>query len=267
MRKYGYVKPYGWEVHNMKHVTALFINLWIIMLLLFAIPTILAAQAAPVDAQDSPESVKEQGIDLFMENQPEAAAPLLQTALRKEPQNGRLYMYLAVCYEQLGDFEAALQIYQDGLPHAGSDKATFYYNMGVNYQRLEQYDQAEEMYQEALKLNNNLAGAYLNRANLYVRQAQFDDAVSDYRVYLSLQPSSAQRKNIEQMIALLSQKVVQAERERLEQERLRREEEQRRQALLDQVLNSLEESGEETKGLSEGTGEVKDTEQGFDIVD
>ena len=251
----------------MKPSRVLFINLFIIIHVLLWAGPLGANEAAAVESGNAPASAKQQGIEFFMNNQPEQAAPLLQTALRQEPQNGKLYMYLAVCYEQMGDFEAAQQIYRDGLPYAGSNKAMFYYNLGVNHQRLEQYDQAEEMYQQALQLNNDMANAYLNRANLYVRKGQFNDAVADYRVYLSLRPNSSQRENIEQMIALLNKKVVEAERQRLEEERKRKEEEQRQQELLEQVLGSLEESGEETKNLSAGTGEVKEYEQEFDIVD
>jgi len=237
------------------------------ILFLLCIGPSAAAEATPVGSENAPAGVKQRGIEFFMNNQPEQAAPLLQTALRQEPQNSKLYMYLAVCYEQMGDFEAAQQMYQDGLPYAGSKKALFYYNMGVNYQRLEQYDRAEQMYQQALQLNKDMAGAYLNRANLYVRKGQFNDAVTDYRVFLSLRPNSSQRDNIEQMIALLNKKVVEAERQRLEEERKRKEEERRQQELLEQVLGSLEESGEETTNLSAGTGEVKEYEQEFDIVE
>lgn len=251
----------------MKPYKVLFINLFIMMLFLLYTGPSAAAEAAAVGSENAPAGAKERGIEFFMNNQPEQAAPLLQTALRQEPQNSKLYMYLAVCYEQMGDFQAAQQMYQDGLPFAGSNKALFYYNMGVNYQRLEEYDRAEEMYQQALQLNNDMANAYLNRANLYVRTGQFNDAVADYRVFLSLRPNSSQRGNIEQMIALLNKKVVEAERQRLEEERQRKEEERRQQELLEQVLGSLEQSGEETKNLSAGTGEVKEYEQEFDIVE
>lgn len=252
----------------MKQVKVLFIIFFITMLFPLSAAVVAAEGEEPVEAENpSTGSAKEQGIDLFMDNKPEEAAPLLQTALRQEPENGKLYLYLAVCYEQMGDFHAAQEIYRDGLPNAGSDKATFYYNMGVNYQRLEEHEQAKDMYKKALELNSDLAGAYLNRANLNVRQGEFSDAVADYRVYLSLRPNSDQKDNIQQMIALLNKRVVEAERKRLEEERKRREEEQRQQALLDQVLSSLEESGGETTNLSAGTGEVKEYDQEFDIVD
>lgn len=251
----------------MKPPKALFINLFIIIhVLLWTGPSVYA-DAEAAGSEEAPAGPKEQGIEFFMNDQPEEAAPLLQTALRQEPESGKLYMYLAVCYEQMDDFEAALQIYEDGLPYADDNKALFYYNMGVNYQRLEQYDRAEEMYKQALQQDKDIANAYLNRANLYVREGQFNDAVADYRVYLSLKPDSNQRENIERMIDLLNDKVVTAERRRLEEERKREEEEQRQQELLDQVLGSLEQSGEETKNLSAGTGEVKEYEQEFDIVD
>ena len=212
-------------------------------------------------------NLKEQAIELFMDNKPMEALPLMENALQQNPSDAELYIYLATCYEQLGNFEAAIQTYEKGLNLNLDSKAVFYYNRGNNYQRLGKLDNALESYSKAVREDSSLADAYLNRANVLVRKIDYSRAVADYRLYLSLRPKAPQRENIEQMISLLSEKVVAAEKARVEEERRRREEEKRRQELLEQVLSSLEESGEETKNISAGTGEVKEYDQEFDIID
>jgi tetratricopeptide (TPR) repeat protein len=211
--------------------------------------------------------IRKEAVELFMDNRPVEAIPLLQQALRLDPADPDLYMYLAVSYEQIGNHEAALKTYGEALARVEEKKASFYYNMGNTYGKLGRYDQALESYDRAVSLEPDLSEAYLNRANLRVRNSEYGEAIADYRLYLSLDPDTGQRENIEKMISLLSGKIVAAEKTRLEEERRREEEERRQQELLEQVLNSLEASGEETKNISAGTGEVKEYDQGFDIVD
>jgi len=226
--------------------------------------TFLPAQST---SPAEPVNIKEKALDLFMYNKPAEALPLFETALRQSPDDGDLYLYLATCYEQLGDIEASIRTFEQGLSRAGGKKTHFLHNLGNNYYKLEQYDQALKMYNQALQANSRLPGPYLNRANIFVRQGDYMEAIADYRVFLNLEPNTEQRENIEKMINLLNDKIVLAERQRQEEERLRREEELRQQELLQQVLDSLEESGEETQNLSAGTGDVKEYEQEFDIVD
>ncbi len=210
--------------------------------------------------------VVEEATDAFMANKPKEAIPLLQTALEQEPKNEKLYMYLGIAHEQLEEWDAAVEAYQEGLS-VGNDRATFYFNIGNNYVRLGEHEKAIEAYSSAIEAGDGMPAAYLNRANLRVRTESYQKAVADYRVYLSLEPDTPQKQNIEKMIDLLSEKLRITEKKRREEERRKKEEEQRQKELLDQVLNSLEESSGETKNLQAGTGEVKEYEEDFDIVE
>ncbi len=209
--------------------------------------------------------VAKEATEVFMENRPEEAIHLLRTALEKEPENAELYMYLGIAYEQLGDWEAAVDAFEEGLS-TGKKRASFLFNIANNYARLQRYEEAERSFSAAIEAGS-MAAAYLNRANLRVREEKFQAAVSDYRMYLSLRPKARQRDKIEEMISLLSKKLRVAEEQRREDARRQKEEKERQEALLDQVLNSLEESSGETKNLSAGTGEVKEYEEDFDIVE
>ena len=214
----------------------------------------------------SHSDVVKEATDAFMANKPKEAIPLLRTAVEQEPENGELYLYLGIAHEQLEEWDAAVEAYQDGLS-VGTDRATFYFNIGNNYARMGEHEKAIEAYGSAIEAGDGMPDAYLNRANLRVRTESYQKAVADYRLYLSLEPNTPQKQNIEKMIDLLSEKLRIAEKERREEERRKKEEERRQKELLDQVLSSLEESSGETKNLQAGTGEVKEYEEDFDIVE
>ncbi len=210
--------------------------------------------------------VVEEATELFMEDKPSQAVPLLQRALREQPEKADLYLYLGIAHEQLEEWSKAAEVYERGL-NVGEKRATFLFNLGNNYSRMGEQEKALEAYTKAIEENGETPEAYLNRANLRVKEEEYPQAIEDYRAYLSRKPDTKQKENIEKMISLLSDKMRVAEERRKEEERERKEREKRQQELLNDVLNSLERSSSETTNLSAGTGEVKEYEEDFDIVE
>ena len=240
--------------------------------------------AAPAE-----EAFFKQGEELFMQNKPREALPLFEAALQKEPRNERLYLYLGAAYEQLKNGEKAIGVLKRGLEVALAYKDLMLFNLGNNYAAKGDLAAAAAMYTEAVGANGSLADAYLNRANVRVKLETYKEAVDDYRIYLNLAPDSAQRGQIERMIALLTKAQEDQERKRLEaelrkkeeeerrklgeeqrkkeeeerriaEEKRRRDEEARQKALLDSILNSLQTSSGGTQNLKaegEGIQEVK----------
>ena len=47
----------------------------------------------------------QQGEQLFLDNKPREALPHLEKALYENPQNEKIYLYLGIVYEQIGDME------------------------------------------------------------------------------------------------------------------------------------------------------------------
>ncbi|MFP4373194.1 MAG: tetratricopeptide repeat protein [Spirochaetaceae bacterium] len=228
------------------------------------------------------ESSFERGEDLFLRNKPQEAIPLLEEALEAEPRNGTIYMYLGVAYEQVGRRNKAVEILRRGVETAREERDRMFLTMGNNLRFIEQYEDAEQSYGEAVSENSLYAPAYLARANLRVEMEKFEPAVEDYEIFLELRPESEHRPEIEQMIALLRDKVdekarraaeeaEQRKREeelaRREAERRREEEQARQQALLDNVLNSLQGASEETQNLPGGSEDIQELEEDFDIVE
>jgi tetratricopeptide (TPR) repeat protein len=242
----------------------------------------------------------QKGEEMFLRNQPEKAVTLLEAALDEEPGNEKVYLYLGNVYEQLGKHRLAIDIMDRGLEISDSYDHLFYYNMGNNYVALNEPETAMEMFTKAIEADAQFSEPYLNRANLSVRMEKYTQAVKDYNLYLSLKPADSQRNSIERMISLLTEKIAaekerlrkeeeerlrreeeerkrlaeeerkrkeEEERRRLEEERKRKEEEARRKALLDSVLNSLDQSSEDTTNLQAESEDIQELEEELDIAD
>jgi tetratricopeptide (TPR) repeat protein len=202
----------------------------------------------------------QRGEALFVQNQPRDAEPLLQSALNDDPSNEKTYLYLGIIYQQLGNLDKAVDILKRGLSVSTSFKDLMYYNIGNDMFARKEYALAEQMYSEALSLNKDLAVGYLNRANARLQLKSYDAAVEDYTVFLQLQPQDPQRPKIEEVIRLLRQ---------MKDAKLKQQEEElaRQKALMNDVMSSLNNAGDDTKNLSVESIKAKDDPVNVDIKD
>jgi tetratricopeptide (TPR) repeat protein len=206
----------------------------------------------------------------------------MERVIVQEPANARAFLYLAMSYEQLGQYDRAITTLTRAETIPGVDRALVNFNAGNNYLHLGDREHALAAYTAAIERNPLFDDPYLNRANMYVENGEYDSAIADYRSVLNLAPDHPQRAQIERMIALLEDHMeaerIQAEQERLrleeeerqrlaEEERLRQEEEARRRALLGDVLDSLQTATEDTENLSAGGEDIDDYDDEFDIAD
>jgi len=222
-------------------------------------------------------------------NRPREAATILEQVIDSEPVNGRAYLYLALSYEQLSMYDRAISTLQRAETVPGVDRGTIRFNIGNNYVHLGDVERAHAAYTASLEANPAAVDPYLNRANVNVTREAFDDAIDDYTTVLGLAPDHPQRPQIERMIALLQDHIEQArlaaeeearrlaeeqrlreeeEARRLAEEQRRREEaEARRKALLDNVLDSIRTSVDDTENLSAGNEDLDTLDEEFDIAD
>jgi tetratricopeptide (TPR) repeat protein len=183
------------------------------------------------------------GEALYAENKPRDAQPLLEQALSEDPSNEQAYLYLGIVYQQLGNPAKAIDVLKRGLAVASEHKDLFYYNMGNDYFAQRQFTFAEEMYTNALFANQDLSDGYLNRANARLQLANLDGALSDYTIFLQLDPQDVQRPRIEQVMRLIQQALDQ-------KAQAAAAEAARQKALLDDATNSLNNAGENARNLS-----------------
>jgi len=73
-----------------------------------------------------------------------------------------------------------------------ANQAVAYYNRGLNYHRLGQYNRAIEDYSAALALNPAQLNALYNRAAAYTAKGELNDALPQLNAFLALQPEHAE---------------------------------------------------------------------------
>jgi len=192
----------------------------------------------------------EEGERLMLANQLREATVVLEQALRQDSRNETIYLYLGVLYEQLGETARAVAVMRNGLDVASGGKPMLCFNIANNLFAQGDYVGADDMYGRALSLDSTLGDAYLNRGNTRLRTARYSEAVSDYVLYLRLEPDAPQRPQIEQVIATLG--GMMADEERTRQEALARQ-----KALMDEVLNALKNASSDAKNVGAGSENVK----------
>jgi len=183
------------------------------------------------------------GEALFVQNKPQDARPLLESALTDDPSNEKTYLYLGIIYQQLGDTQKAIDVLKKGLDVSTTYKELFYYNIGNDLYAQRDFAGAEAMYSSAVGARKDLAEGYLNRANARLKQQNLDGSLSDYAYFLQLAPQDPQRPAIERLMGLL--RKVQDQKEAARQAELARQ-----QALLNDVQKGLTNAGDSTKNLS-----------------
>jgi len=209
-----------------------------------------------VKAQDGGASFSK-AEDTFMRNKPEEAIPLLEKVVSEDPANIKAAQYLGIAYQQVKRWDDAIALYKKLLNRAGLDVAQVAYNLGNVYFAKGSAAFAEEYYTLAIQKNESYSSAYLNRANARIKTGNLSAAVQDYTAYLSLEPASPKRPQIEQLMALINAQFAAEEQKKMEAEAAAKAEEERRKRLIDEVSASLQAAAEETKGLQASSEQVQ----------
>jgi tetratricopeptide (TPR) repeat protein len=213
----------------------------------------------------SGQSSFERGEEALMRNNPEAALPALEEALAEDPANIKTYQYLGIVYLQLERPEDAIAVYLKALPRAGDETYRLAFNLGNAYFGTGNYVQAIRYYGESVTANPSFASAWLNRANARLRSGALREALEDYRYYLTLEPRSAKRPRIEELIAFVEAGFAEEERQRIAREEQARAEEEQKRRLMEEVSASLQADAGETQGLSAGSEGLLDYEGEFEL--
>ena len=197
------------------------------------------------------------GEEFLMQNNPAQAVVFLERALADDPANVTVSLYLGIVYEQLGRSNDAINVYMRVLPRAGNLSANVAGNLGNVYFQRGNNEEAERFYTQAISFSSIYSNAYLGRANTRIKSGQLLSAVTDYEQYLTLEPRSSQRDNIERLINLIRTEIATEEMRKLmaEEEARRLEEERRR--LLESVSASLQSLADSSLGLSSGAESVE----------
>jgi tetratricopeptide (TPR) repeat protein len=206
-----------------------------------------------------------QGEEFFLQNRPQEALSFLELSMAEDPANVRAGLYLGISYQQLDRLDEAIAVFRKILPRGGDEIARIAFNLGNVYYSKGNVDYANQYYTQAIEADPAYASAYLNRANALVQAGSLRDAISDYELYLSLEPRSPKRLRIEQLVAYIKEEFAAEERRRIEAEAAARAEAERKQRLLDEISASLQAAAEESTGLSAGTEDVLGYDEAFEL--
>lgn len=235
----------------------------VIVLLLMLLPGLLFGQVQG----EAQQGARAKADELLLYNKPAEALPLYRAALAQNPQDPDTYFNLGYVLELLGQPEEALKIYQKGSTVARIERDRFLSAMARILHKLERYTEAEEQYTRALEYNPTNYGIYLNRANTRVKLNEYEQAISDYSSYLSLESEPSQENEVRRMIGLLRGILEDEKTRALAEEQQKREEEARQKALLDSVLSSLDDVTDDTQSISAGAEEIEEPDVEIDLVD
>ncbi|MDR1419596.1 MAG: tetratricopeptide repeat protein [Treponema sp.] len=205
------------------------------------------------------------GEELFMQNKPQEALVFLENAVADDPAHVRAFLYLGIVYQQLGHIDEAIAAYRRILPKGGDETARIAYNLGNAYYSRGNIVFADQFYSQAIETDPAYAPAYLNRANARVKNGSLRDALPDYEMYLTLEPRSPKRPQIERLAAFIREEFAAEERRRLLAEEAARAEAERKRRLLEEVSASLQAAADESRGLSAGSEDVQGYEGVFEL--
>jgi tetratricopeptide (TPR) repeat protein len=197
--------------------------------------------------------------ELYMNNQLKEALPLFEQVLVEEPRNELAYLYLSNCYESMNEFQKSIDLLERGLRIGRDYKYFMYYNMGNDYYIMGKYKLSMEMFSQSLTYKADFDKACLNRAQAYLQLAEYKSALGDYRHYLELDPNSPQKKEVEEIIRLLSQTLSDEERAIADKEA--------REKQLKDLLKSLEDAKDNSKNLSAGAEKLDEDYTEGDLMD
>ncbi len=101
------------------------------------------------------------------------------------------YFNLGTQYLRQGNYEQAIFVFNKVLA-LNPGYAEAYLNRGIAYRNIGQHDLAVSDYGKVLHINPTDARAYCNRANALIEKGQYDEAITDYNKALEINSKDAQ---------------------------------------------------------------------------
>ncbi|HIB60511.1 MAG TPA: tetratricopeptide repeat protein [Candidatus Marinimicrobia bacterium] len=126
-------------------------------------------------------------------NQPENALQYLQKAVELDPGNTAAIRNLAQTYYDLGNINESIATYQKAIRTTVDmkTKADLHFNLGVLYNQIGDFDEAEDHFISALDLNPEDVEAILGMAQTFESNEKWRKAEKFYKELIYLQPENA----------------------------------------------------------------------------
>ncbi|MGE0267544.1 MAG: tetratricopeptide repeat protein [Candidatus Omnitrophota bacterium] len=109
---------------------------------------------------------------------------------QKAPRKMRPYIHLGVSYIMKGDYDLALNEFNEAL-QISRDDYKIYHNRGIAFEMKGDLEQAEKDYTRSIELNPGSAVSYTNRGTVMVKLKRYNTALRDYNKAIELKPAYA----------------------------------------------------------------------------
>ncbi len=132
------------------------------------------------------------------------AIQLYKNAIEKAPGFGPLYCVLGDIYLSTGYFEDAITEYKMAI-WLDSFNIAAYRHLCHAYEEQGDYNQAIEIYDKLIAMAPNIPDLYSNLANIYYIKGEFDLAISNYQTAITLNPNRSWTSIIAQTMGFVYQ--------------------------------------------------------------
>ncbi len=240
------------------------------------------------------------GLKDFRAGRMSLASREFRKALAANPFQDGPCLYLGILAQMEGQDSEAENWYSKGRKMRGGHFRELTFNLANLYVNQSRYEEAFPLYRALQEEDSPFRVlSLLNMANAQVNKQDYEQALVLYQEYLEEKPDAEQRPQIERMMAVLEdflakkkveqeaariarekeEKVREAARKKEEQrfaeearqkeeaEKRRQEEEARQKALLDEILNDLKQSGDDTENFKAESEHVEEVFEESDLDD
>jgi Flp pilus assembly protein TadD/4-amino-4-deoxy-L-arabinose transferase-like glycosyltransferase len=133
------------------------------------------------------------GVLLLAEHQPAAALPLLEQAVREQPDSPDMLNQLGLARMATGDIAGAVAVYEQAVK-LSPDFAEAHNNLGVALARLGRLDEARVHDEKAIALDPSMVQAHNNLGIVQARLGQLPAAIESFEHALRLDPGNSEAK-------------------------------------------------------------------------
>jgi len=130
---------------------------------------------------------------IFMQKQEfEDALPYIKKAVELDPSNTKSIRNLAQIYYDTGNMEKSIETYEDAINKETDRKvkADLYFNLGILYNRVDNFEEAEFNFMNALDENPDDIEAIMGMAQVFENAEKWRKSEKFYRELISIDPDN-----------------------------------------------------------------------------
>ena len=130
---------------------------------------------------------------IFMQKQElEQALPYIKKSVELDPSNTKSIRNLAQIYYDTGSMEKSIETYEDAINKETDRKvkADLYFNLGILYNRVDNFEEAEFNFMNALDENPDDVEAIMGMAQVFENAEKWRKAEKFYRELISIDPDN-----------------------------------------------------------------------------